>query len=148
MVGQPQLFEILERKELAQFAQRVTAEYHLKSLTLSDTGAYISSRLRSAGTHFDDLFDSNAVKIFHYFSAGLPRLLNTLCDYALVIAYGNDTRKIGLEIALEVVRLKRIGGINRHTKRPAEAEQIRNDILHQHKVDLAALVENTADSPL
>ena len=46
LVGQPQLLEILEKKELAQFAQRVTAEYHLKSLDLSDTGAYIRSRLR------------------------------------------------------------------------------------------------------
>ena len=148
LVGQPQLLEILEKKELAQFAQRVTAEYHLKSLDLSDTGAYIRSRLRSAGTHYDELFDREAVKVFHYFSGGLPRLINTLCDYALVIAYGHDTRQIGLEIALEVVQLKRIGGVSRHTEKAADAEEVRLEFQKQHGIDLDSVIAKNTNAPL
>jgi len=139
LVGQPELQSVLEQPRLTQFAQRVTAEYHLDALSLSETRAYIRSRLHSAGAANTEVFDSDAARIIYYFSAGLPRLINTLCDHAMVLGYGSDEQVIDFELALDAVRQKRIGGINRHGAKPKDAAVVREHILTKHDVDLADL---------
>jgi len=145
LVGQPELLGILRQPELAQVAQRVTAEYHLLPLNLIDTGAYIRSRLDNAGAEEDDVtFNLDAIRVIYYFSAGLPRLINTLCDHALVVAYGADVKVIDIDIALDTVKQKRIGGISRYAYRPDDEDSIRSCILQSHEVDVAKILEDCA----
>jgi len=136
LVGQPELLTTLQKPELEQFAQRVTAEYHLTALSLSETKDYIASRLSSAGCLDTNLFHSDAIELIYYFSAGLPRLINTLCDYALVAAYGGDEKQVSFEIALGAVQHKRIGGISRHAAPPCEGKEIRERILERKGIEL------------
>ena len=139
LLGQPELLDMLRRPELTQFAQRVTAEYHLPALTQEDTEAYIRSRLRNSGAENSCIFTASAVQVIYYFSAGLPRLINTLCDHAMVLAYGSDVIQIDATIAAETVRQKRIGGISRHRVRPANSETIRASVLQKYDIDLEEL---------
>lgn len=138
LVGQPQLLEILKRPELAQIAQRVSVEYHLGPLELEDVGNYIQHRLEVAGGS-PNLFQADAIRAVYYFSGGVPRLINTLCDYALVFGYANGTEHIDLETVLEVVKGRSIGGVNRHIKDNTKLEQVRRLLLERHGVDLSLI---------
>ena len=89
LIGQPELSEKLARPELRQLNQRITARYNLMPLNLDETSAYIRHRLEVAGLKGDrSLFDSSAVKKIHTVTRGIPRLINVLCDRALLGAYG------------------------------------------------------------
>lgn len=112
LVGQPQLFELLQKRELFQLAQRVSAEYHLEPLTSLDTMKYIQHRLSVAGGK-KDTFDGSAMYTIYYFSAGIPRLINTLCDLCLAYAYGSNDTKVQSDTVLDVVRSKRIYAVLR-----------------------------------
>ncbi len=137
LVGQPELQTVLEQPRLTQFAQRVTAEYHLEALNFIETRAYIRSRLHTAGcAENSKLFTSDAAAVVYYFSAGLPRLINTLCDHAMVLAYGGDQKSIDFQIAIDTIKQKRIGGINRHGKQPADAPTLRDHIKSKYNIDL------------
>lgn len=141
LVGQPELLKTLEKPELEQFAQRVTAEYHLTALDLRETCQYINSRLCSAGYSESGLFHLHAIEVIYYFSAGLPRLINTLCDYALVATYGSDADQVSFDLALDTVKHKRIGGISRHTAQPLGAATIREQVLKREGIDLDKVKE-------
>ena len=89
LIGQPELSDKLARPELRQLNQRITARYNLQPLNLEETSAYIRHRLEVAGLKGDRrLFDSSAVKQIHTLTRGIPRLINVLCDRALLGAYG------------------------------------------------------------
>lgn len=92
LIGQPELQDLLRRRELRQLAQRITARYHLLPLQLADTERYINYRLQVAGAQ-RGLFDAAAVRALHVASEGIPRRLNLLCDRALLAAY-NDQQPI------------------------------------------------------
>ena len=103
LVGQPQLKEKLERPELQQFAQRITASYHLGALSEAETIAYIGHRLAYAGaTHI--LFTPEAGIAVHAHSHGVPRLINVICDTALVYGYAEASPEIGQAIVSAVVK--------------------------------------------
>jgi type II secretory pathway predicted ATPase ExeA len=87
LVGQPELSTRLNSQELRQLKQRVTVRYHLRSLTLKECQAYISSRLQVAGGD-PLLFTANAIEVIYACSAGIPRVINVICDGALMTAYG------------------------------------------------------------
>lgn len=93
LIGQPELVPLLDRKELRQLAQRVTARYHLLPFTEPDTRAYVLHRLRVAG-QAGEIFDARALREVHRLSGGIPRLINILCDRALLGAYATDARRI------------------------------------------------------
>ena len=89
LIGQPELSDKLARPELRQLNQRITARYNLQPLNLDETSAYIRHRLEVAGLKGDRrLFDSPAVKQIHALTRGIPRLINVVCDRALLGAYG------------------------------------------------------------
>ena len=89
LIGQPELSDKLARPELRQLNQRITARYDLQPLNLDETSAYIRHRLEVAGLKGDRrLFDQPAVKQVHSLTRGIPRLINVLCDRALLGAYG------------------------------------------------------------
>lgn len=91
LVGQPELAQVLEKPELRQLSQRITVRYHLQAMDLEDTGAYIRHRLEVAGGR-DIRFADRAVKRIYRYSRGLPRLINVLCDRALLVGYTEDAR--------------------------------------------------------
>lgn len=89
LVGQPELRTLLARRDLRQLAQRITARYHLIPLSLAETQAYVDHRLKVAGAQ-RTLFTKGAVRQVHRFAAGVPRLVNVICDRALLAAYSQD----------------------------------------------------------
>jgi general secretion pathway protein A len=109
LVGQPELRETLSRPELRQFAQRVSVDYHLTVLDASETAAYVRHRLEVAGGDAS-LFRPDALSLIHIHTRGVPRLVNQLCDYALVYAYAEGLRDIDVELISQVVSDRR-GGI-------------------------------------
>ncbi|WP_235557286.1 ExeA family protein [Methyloglobulus morosus] len=93
LVGQPELKDLLNRRELRQLNQRITARYHLLPLSLPETRTYIRHRLMMCKGD-PDLFKEKAIdKIFHY-SKGIPRIINIISHCALLGAYSTDTRVI------------------------------------------------------
>ena len=86
MVGQPELREILASPELRQLAQRITARYHLASLTAKEVSEYVNHRLEVAGAK-NILFPEDVTRHLFRLSNGIPRLINLICDRALLGAY-------------------------------------------------------------
>ena len=97
LIGQPELRELLARDDLRQLAQRITARYHLDPLSLEETRAYIQHRLRVCQGRID-IFTPQAIELVYRLSGGIPRLINILCDRALLGAYVEETRQVGPEI--------------------------------------------------
>jgi general secretion pathway protein A len=89
LVGQPELREVLGRTELRQLAQRITGRYHLEALSRPETIAYIKHRLRVAGATAD-VFTPGALREVHRVSGGIPRIINVVCDRALLGAFTRD----------------------------------------------------------
>jgi general secretion pathway protein A len=93
LLGQPELRELLARPGLRQLAQRITARYHLEPLSRDEVHAYIDHRLRLAGAD-GRLFTAGAKDQVHRASRGIPRLVNSLCDRALLGAYAQGSDRV------------------------------------------------------
>lgn len=103
LVGQPELRETLARADLRQLAQRVTARYHLGPLGLSETEAYIRHRLTLAGAP-GRIFSPGAVRRIQRHTHGIPRLINLVCDRALMAAYARNLREVSPRLVAVAVR--------------------------------------------
>jgi general secretion pathway protein A len=86
LIGQPELRTLLARDDMRQLSQRITARYHLEAITRDEAGAYISHRLQICGNS-RNIFNKRAVDRIHRLSGGIPRLINVLCDRAMLGAY-------------------------------------------------------------
>jgi len=93
LIGQPELIRILERDDLRQLSQRVTARYHLRPFAEPDTSAYIAHRLAVAGAK-EKIVSDAATRAVHRASRGIPRLINAICDRALLGAFSQDRRRV------------------------------------------------------
>lgn len=102
LVGQPELLETLKKPELSQLVQRVAVHCHLDPLDQTETAAYIRHRLSIVGGA-PTLFDDAACRAVHAYSGGVPRLINLLCDQALVYAFSEDQPAITARLVCEVV---------------------------------------------
>jgi general secretion pathway protein A len=98
LIGQPELRELLDRTELRQLAQRITGRYHLEPLSREETRGYIRHRLRVAGAA-GEIFTPAALAEVHRLSTGIPRVINVMCDRALLGAYTQETRKVTAALA-------------------------------------------------
>ncbi|MGF1615763.1 MAG: ExeA family protein, partial [Gammaproteobacteria bacterium] len=103
LVGQPELRAMLRRPELEQFAQRIAADYYLEPLNAQETTDYIRHRLTIAGGA-PSLFDNEACDLIYRHSRGVPRLINALCDNALVYGFAEQRELIDAEIVRDVLR--------------------------------------------
>jgi general secretion pathway protein A len=103
LVGQPELRELLNSPDLRQLKQRISLRCELKPLKVEDVSGYIRARLKVAGATRLDLFDADAVAMIHRASEGIPRLVNNICDNALLTGYAMNARTITSEIVAEVV---------------------------------------------
>lgn len=102
LVGQPELWDLLNMPELRALKQRIQLHYHLRPLDLYETQRYILHRLTRAGFSGKELFSSNAIqKIFEY-SGGVPRVINIICSNALLLAFTKEKKKITPGIIEEV----------------------------------------------
>lgn len=104
LAGQPELGVLLERNDLRQLSQRIAVRYHLRPMDFADTRAYIAHRLAIAGSRFAARFTRPALRKIHFFSGGLPRLVNMVCDRALLVAFGDGRRRVSLATVYTAVR--------------------------------------------
>jgi general secretion pathway protein A len=103
LIGQPELRTLLQREDMRQLAQRVTARYHLEPVNREDTGAYIEHRLQICGAT-RPIFDKTAVDLIYKLSGGIPRLINVLCDRALLGAYTEGKLQIDKKIIRQAAK--------------------------------------------
>jgi general secretion pathway protein A len=104
LLGQPELKEVLGRDELRQLRQRILVHYDLRPLTLVDTEHYIQHRLTLAGSHGRPTFTSWAMRAIHRGSGGIPRLVNSLCDKALLSAFIRESDEVNYWDARRAVK--------------------------------------------
>ncbi len=102
LVGQPELRQMIMRPELRQFAQRVTATYHISSLDRAAIAGYIQHRLTHVGGTGSE-FTAEAIDLVHFHTHGIPRLVNKLCDFAMVYAATEERRIVDAAIIEEVL---------------------------------------------
>lgn len=93
LIGQPELRDLLARNDLRQLAQRITGRYHLEPLSRDETDEYIEHRLKVAGA-LGEVFESGAKREVFRLSQGVPRLINVICDRALLGAYSQGSRHV------------------------------------------------------
>ncbi len=93
LLGQPELAEMLARPELRQLAQRVIARYHLGPLDKQEVAAYVRHRLEVSGTQ-RQLFPAALMGRLYRLSGGIPRIINVLCDRALLGAYAQSKERV------------------------------------------------------
>jgi len=95
LIGQPELRDKLDQKGLRQLRQRITVRYHLGPLGRSETEAYILHRLNVAGSNGRPAFTPWAMRAIHRYSGGVPRLINAVCDAALLAGYSDGVDTLG-----------------------------------------------------
>ncbi len=108
--GQPDLYTLLQRIDMTQFAQRIVVDYHLKPLTEVDTARYIRHRLRIAGGH-PALFTNKACLLMHRLSQGNPRLINQVSDRALIYGYAEQAKVVTSKLVAQAALDRTKGGI-------------------------------------
>ena len=107
LAGQPELNDKLNSPELTQLAQRVRLRFHLTSLSAEDSSAYVVHRLQVAGSGGRQIFSPEALQLVYQYSGGVPRLINTLCDTAMMSAFTQDLDTIReAEITAAVAELQ------------------------------------------
>src|SRR5262245_10685416 len=97
LIGQPELREVLDRTELRQLAQRITGRYHLAPLSAEETSAYVRHRLRVAGAT-REIFSNFGLREVRRLSGGVPRLINIICDRALLGAFTEDRHLVSASV--------------------------------------------------
>jgi type II secretory pathway predicted ATPase ExeA len=102
LVGQPELESKLNRPELRQLKQRIAIQCRLERLDEEEVGPFINYRLGAVGYKGHQLFTPDAVEEIAYYSRGFPRLINILCDNALLIAYATSRKRVTGDIIAEV----------------------------------------------
>jgi general secretion pathway protein A len=102
--GQPELEQKLNQPELRQLRQRITLRAKTRQLTIEETQGYIQERLRIAGAENTDIFSPEAVATVHQYARGIPRVINLLCEHALVSSFVDQRNPVPAEIVEEVAR--------------------------------------------
>src|SRR5437867_1103866 len=121
LVGQAGLRDTLRRSGMRQFAQRIAVDYHLDPLDRQETRTYIRHRIAVAGGHDLMLFDDAACDAVYEHSQGIPRLINLLCDTALVYGFAEQKIRVDACIVDDVAHDKQKGGIFPLKKKKREA---------------------------
>jgi general secretion pathway protein A len=104
LVAQPELLTMLERPDLRQLRQRIVLRHHLRPFDEAETVAYVEERLRLAGYTGKGLFDRKALREIAEVSGGIPRVVNVLCDGALLLGYARQLLTVGRDEIREVAR--------------------------------------------
>lgn len=121
LIGQPELKDLLAKHELRQLAQRITARFHLRTLTAEECTSYIAHRLSVSG-YTEHLFEDKAIAELYRRTGGVPRLINVLCDRAMLGAYAKNKKRVDVSM-LKQAAMEIMGG----DERPVQADVIRPD---------------------
>jgi len=126
-IGQDEFNDIIAQKRNQALHQKIAVKFHLEPLKESEIKEYISYRLRIAG-HKENLFNASAIREIFSFSKGYPRLINIICDHALLTGYVIDTKTIDAKIIKECAAglFMPTQGIDNSKKQPATVTQITN----------------------
>jgi type II secretory pathway predicted ATPase ExeA len=103
LVGQPELADLLNKPELRQLTQRVSVAYNLTPFNAPEVAAYVRHRLTVAGGN-PEIFTTNALRLIAAASDGIPRIVNTLCDLALVYGFSEQQETIDVPTVRSVLR--------------------------------------------
>jgi general secretion pathway protein A len=149
LIGQPELDEKLDSTDLRQLKQRIALRSHLSALNLEETRGYVQCRLQLAGNpNPDQLFPIETILELHRQSQGFPRLINTLCENALIHGYAKQSQVIGPEVIEEIaadfrlnVRLSPGAETDIAGDRAGEVERAARTLL-----DLYSYLRNAQDS--
>ena len=148
LVGQPEFLVKLQRDDLRQLAQRVSVDYMIKPLGYKETKAYIKHRLVIAGGK-EDIIDKYAIAVVYYYSGGTPRLINTLCDFALVFGFSEGLPHINLDIMLDVIKGKQAGGIFPMIREEnKEQTKVRQLVKQEKGIDIRFIAEESVDEEI
>lgn len=162
LVGQPELDDKLDSYGLRQLKQRVALRAHLGSLSLEETREYINKRLQIAGASGDrnPIFSEESVGAVHFLSQGLPRLVNTLCENALIAAYAKESAIVTPEMIEDVAKQFRLDSSTweREQNQNAQAEirrasstrldvfsDSRRSVMSEPKIRATAVAESSRD---
>lgn len=125
LVGQPELHDLLKRHELRQLAQRIGVFARLGPLDEKETAEYVRHRVQVVGGSAN-LFHKNALRLIHWNSGGIPRVINTLCELALVYGYAEGKRRIDATLVADIAR-----------------DRVGTGLYGNHVFDMRALRDNT-----
>jgi general secretion pathway protein A len=103
LVGQPQLNAMLDAPEMEQLVQRVRLRFHVRPLVPEEMAEYIAHRLKVAGVTRTDLFTPETMPVIYKYTGGVPRLINTLCDTALTVAYADSLPTVTINVLKEAL---------------------------------------------
>lgn len=126
LVGQPGLRDMLQDPGLEQFAQRIGVDYHLEALSQEETESYIRHRLSVAGGN-EQVFSQEACDVIFEQTGGIPRLINQICDIALVYGFAEQASVIGADIIRDVASERQKGGILPTKGNKQQPEQVENN---------------------
>jgi general secretion pathway protein A len=104
VVGQPELEQKLKQPNLRQLRQRLTLRAKTYPLTMEETKAYVAQRLRIAGSNGQQVFDPEALAAIHRYSAGIPRVVNLICEHCLVSAFVDHQKVVAVSVVEAVAR--------------------------------------------
>ncbi|HOJ51409.1 MAG TPA: AAA family ATPase [Syntrophales bacterium] len=104
LLGQVELAEMVSLYSLRQLNQRITVRYHLSFLNLEETVAYINHRLAVAGSNSERLFTDGACRLVYKYSQGCPRMINVICDRAILVAYVCNQKVVNRGTVVEALR--------------------------------------------
>ena len=111
LIGQPELKFKLQRNDLKQFAQRVSSHYHINGLNKAEVNNYIRYRLKVGEAKNPDIFKKEAIELIYEHSLGIPRIINVICDTALVYGYADEQKIIDKRIIENVIKERNESGI-------------------------------------
>jgi type II secretory pathway predicted ATPase ExeA len=114
LAGQPELNQIIGRTSMLQFAQRVSAQFHLPAMPCEAVAQYIAYRLKVAGTD-REIFSPAACDLVYAASGGLPRVINQVCDYALLYAFAEGLALVGADLVRQVIDDRKIQLLSKQT---------------------------------
>lgn len=146
LAGQPELARRLEEPRLEQLRQRVRLQFHLSALSKRETREYIEHRLQVAGAEGRRIFEDDAFDLVFTYSGGVPRLINTICDTAMLCGFAEEQPLIGRDLVMTAVdELQWKPYVERYAFEP-EVSSIRDDTgeLRLPEVD----IEDTGRVPM
>ena len=111
LIGQPELKSKLQRHDLKQFAQRVSTHYHINGLSKDEVNNYIRYRLEVGQAENLDIFQEDAIELIYQHSLGIPRIINVICDTALVYGYADELKIIDKSLIETVIKEREESGI-------------------------------------
>ena len=148
LVGQPELDDKLDSVELRQLKQRIAFRAQLAPLDLNETKGYIERRLQLAGANEEAsfLFPTATIAAVHRHSGGIPRLINTVCENALIASYAKQARTVTADVIEDIAKDFRLGVVQKSWT-PAANLVDENDTRKAAKtlLDLYALLQKTSD---